>query len=113
MRRICLDEVCRQVSRRQSGPIEYANANGIEVYPYNFSDFEKDVFAEDFISSRTTARSKWTGLLATGVVEVRGDRTFLNVRELRTKSQGTLFKREVYRWPPGRAPSSSSWKSLP
>lgn len=88
MYRISIEQVCRQVSKRQAGAIEYAMENGMDIYPYTLDDFEMDVLADDFISSRTTVLSKWKLLISNGIVTKRASRTFLVVGELRKKCEG-------------------------
>ena len=87
MHRIRIEDVCRQVLRRQSGAIEYAVENGMEVYPYTLDEFEMDMMENDFIASRTTVVSKWKMLISTGIVSQRANRTFLVVGELRRKCE--------------------------
>lgn len=94
MHRISIEEVCRQVLRRQSGAIDYAVENGMEVYPYALDEFEMDMMENDFIASRTTVVAKWKMLISSGIVSQRASRTFLVVGELRKrceKQRGRAF----------------------
>ena len=60
--------------------------------PYAFSDFERDVLADDFISSGTTITAKWKGFVSSGIVVEQAGKTFLNVPELRARCESKPWR---------------------
>lgn len=92
MRAIGLDSVCRQVTRRQTGAIEYALENGMDRFPYTMGEFEADLFADGFVSSRTTVLNKWKALKASGVVTETAGRSFLQVDEVRAMCEPRAWR---------------------
>lgn len=83
MEKITIDRVCKKVYDRNWREIDPAMESGTAGLPYSYREFEGDVMAGDFISSRITAKNKWTALKAMGVVTESGKTAVLRLDALK------------------------------
>lgn len=89
--KITIDSVCKQIYRRNGEVIDSAVSKGIPMLPYDFKLFEADVLADDFIASPRTALAKWKGLMASGIVVEKANRTLLDVGEVRQRCERRAY----------------------
>lgn len=83
MEKITLDRVCKTIYDRNWRTIDPAIEGGIGRVRYSFKEFERDVMADELISSHPTARSKWLALTAKGVIIEDGKTSAIDIGMLR------------------------------
>lgn len=88
MKKIGIESVCRQIYDRNYDAIEDAKTRGCPIVRYTFDEFERDAYANDFISSGTTVTAKWKTLLASGIIAEKASKTFIDVSSLMEKCEG-------------------------
>lgn len=74
-------EVCRKIIEQRRDALESIVSRAATVQ-YTRAMFAEDMAANDFISTRATIASKWSTLIADGIVARGGRRTELDIRML-------------------------------
>ena len=83
MEKIPLRRVCKAIYDRNWREIDLAIERGNPRVRYSYQSFERDVMADELISSRPTAKCKWTALTAKGVIIEDGKSATIDVESLR------------------------------